>query len=134
MVQSGKQTNLNIVLKSVVKSLEQVVVTGSYKQESVASLYAKQKNEATISNGISREQIAVLPDKNVGETLKRISGVSTNDNRRVVIRGIAERYNLAMMDGATLPSTDVQVRDFEFDIVPSNLIDNVIIHKSSSPT
>ncbi|WP_316933111.1 carboxypeptidase regulatory-like domain-containing protein [Sphingobacterium sp. Ag1] len=133
VVQSGKQTNLNIVLKSVVKSLEQVVVTGSYKQESVASLYAKQKNEATISNGISREQIAVLPDKNVGETLKRISGVSTNDNRRVVIRGIAERYNLAMMDGATLPSTDVQVRDFEFDIVPSNLIDNVIIHKTSSP-
>lgn len=133
LVQAGKQTHLNIVLKDAIKSLEQVVVTASYKQESIASLYTKQKNEATISNGISREQIAVLPDKNVGETLKRISGVSTNDNRRVVIRGIAERYNLAMMDGATLPSTDVQVRDFEFDIVPSNLIDNVIIHKTASP-
>ncbi|HWV68986.1 TonB-dependent receptor [Chitinophaga sp.] len=133
VVHAGKQTSLSIVLKDAVKSLEQVVVTGSYKQESIASLYAKQKNEATISNGISREQIAVLPDKNVGETLKRIAGVSTNDNRRVVIRGIAERYNLAMMDGATLPSTDVQVRDFEFDIVPSNLIDNVIIHKTASP-
>lgn len=133
LVHAGKQTQLSIVLKDAVKSLEQVVVTGSYKQESIASLYAKQKNAATISNGISREQIAVLPDKNVGETLKRIAGVSTNDNRRVVIRGIAERYNLAMMDGATLPSTDVQVRDFEFDIVPSNLIENVIIHKTASP-
>ncbi len=88
---------------------------------------------AEISNGISAEQIAATPDKNVGEVLKRISGVSTNDNRRVVIRGIAERYNVAMLDGVTLPSTDVQVRDFEFDIIPSNLIDNIIVSKSYTP-
>ena len=74
-----------------------------------------------------------MPDKNVGETLKRISGVSTTDNRRVVVRGIAERYNMAMMDGAALPSTDVQVRDFEFDIVPSNLVDNVTVSKTATP-
>ena len=132
-VKSDRTTDLVIVMKEASKKLEQVVVTGSFKQESIASLYAKQKNDAIISNGISREQISALPDKNVGETLKRISGISTNDNRRVVVRGIAERYNLAMMDGATLPSTDVQVRDFEFDIVPSNLIDNVIVYKTSSP-
>ncbi|WP_223151597.1 carboxypeptidase regulatory-like domain-containing protein [Chitinophaga varians] len=125
--------DLNITLKREKKTLAGVVVTSSVKKESVNALYIRQKNEAGISNGISREQIAALPDKNVGETLKRISGISTNDNRRVVVRGIAERYNLAMMDGAILPSTDVQVRDFEFDIIPSNLIDNVIVSKTSTP-
>jgi len=124
---------LNVTLKRTKHTLSGVVITSSAKKESIKALYARQKNEAGISNGISREQIAALPDKNIGETLKRISGVSTNDNRRVVIRGIAERYNLAMMDGATLPSTDVQVRDFEFDIVPSNLIDNVIVSKTATP-
>ena len=132
-VKAGQVTNLNVVLNGASSTLNQVVVTGSYKKESVAALYTRQKNEAGISNGLSAEQIAVLPDKNVGETLKRISGISTTDNRRVVIRGIAERYNLAMMDGATLPSTDVQVRDFEFDIVPSNLIDNVVVSKTATP-
>lgn len=132
-VKAGQVTNLNVVLNPSAKSLNQVVVTGTFKKESVNSLYARQKNEANISNGISREQISALPDKNIGETLKRISGVSANDNRRVVIRGIAERYNLAMMDGATLPSTDVQVRDFEFDIIPSSLVDNVVVSKTATP-
>ncbi|EDM37748.1 TonB-dependent receptor [Pedobacter sp. BAL39] len=133
IVRSGQLTPLDIVLNSSTNTLNQVMVTGSYKKESIAALYTRQKNEAGISNGISAEQISTLPDKNVGETLKRISGISTTDNRRVVIRGIAERYNLAMMDGATLPSTDVQVRDFEFDIIPSNLIDNVVVSKTSTP-
>ncbi|WP_295118500.1 TonB-dependent receptor [uncultured Chitinophaga sp.] len=132
-VKAGKLTNLTIVMKLATSKLAQVVITGNFKKESTAGLYARQKNEAGISNGISREQIGALPDKSVGETLKRISGVSTNDNRRVVVRGIAERYNLAMMDGATLPSTDVQVRDFEFDIVPSNLVDNVTVSKTATP-
>ncbi len=124
---------LNITLKREKNTLEGVTVRSSVRRESIASLYTRQKNEAGISNGISREQISALPDKNIGETLKRISGVSTTDNRRVVVRGIAERYNLAMMDGATLPSTDVQVRDFESDIIPSNMVDNVIVSKTATP-
>lgn len=133
VVKAGELTNLSIIMKLATSELAQVVVTGSFKKESTAGLYARQKNEAGISNGLSAEQIATLPDKNIGETLKRISGISTNDNRQVVVRGIAERYNLAMMDGATLPSTDVQVRDFEFDIIPSNLIDNVVVSKTATP-
>ncbi|MET4543359.1 outer membrane receptor protein involved in Fe transport [Pedobacter africanus] len=133
VVKAGELTRLDIVLTAITSTLDQVVVTASFKKESINALYTRQKNEAGISNGISAEQIAALPDKNIGETLKRISGVSTNDNRRVVVRGIAERYNLAMMDGATLPSTDVQIRDFEFDIVPVNLIDNVIVSKTATP-
>ena len=124
---------LNITLKREKNTLEGVTVRSSVRRESIASLYIRQKNEAGISNGISREQISALPDKNIGEILKRISGVSTTDNRRVVVRGIAERYNVAMMDGAPLPSTDVQVRDFEFDIIPSNMVDNVIVTKTASP-
>ncbi|NLR57181.1 TonB-dependent receptor [Chitinophaga polysaccharea] len=132
-IKDGQVFQLNITMKRQKGTLTAVVITSSASKESTASLYTRQKNEAGISNGISREQISALPDKNIGETLKRISGVSTVDNRRVVVRGIAERYNIAMMDGAVLPSTDVQVRDFEFDIIPSNLIDNVIVSKTATP-
>lgn len=132
-VKDNSHFELNITMKREKNTLEGVTVRSSVRRESTAALYTRQKNEAGISNGISREQISALPDKSIGETLKRISGVSTNDNRRVVVRGIAERYNVAMMDGATLPSTDVQVRDFEFDIIPSNLVDNVIVSKTATP-
>jgi len=132
-IKDGQAFQLDMTMKRQKGTLSGVVITSSASKESTASLYTRQKNEAGIINGISREQISALPDKNVGETLKRISGVSTVDNRRVVVRGIAERYNVAMMDGAILPSTDVQVRDFEFDIIPSNLIDNVVVSKTATP-
>lgn len=132
-INESETFTLNATLKRKKGNLAMVVVKSSVRKESAAALYLRQKNDAGIINGISREQMAVLPDKNIGETLKRISGVSTTDNRRVVVRGIAERYNIAMMDGAALPSTDVQVRDFEFDIVPSNLVDNIIVSKTATP-
>ncbi|WP_295122621.1 carboxypeptidase-like regulatory domain-containing protein [uncultured Chitinophaga sp.] len=133
IIKDNEAFELNIVLKRKKGQLAGVVVKSQARKEGVAALYARQKNTAEISNGISSEQISATPDKNVGEVLKRISGVSTNDNRRVVIRGIAERYNVAQLDGVTLPSTDVQVRDFEFDIIPSNLIDNIIVSKGYTP-
>lgn len=133
IVNDGETFELNVVIKRKKGQLAGVTVMSSARKESVAALYARQKSTAEISNGISAEQISATPDKNVGEVLKRIAGVSTNDNRRVVIRGIAERYNVAMLDGVTLPSTDVQVRDFEFDIIHSNLIDNIIVSKGYTP-
>lgn len=132
-VDENKTFELNVVIKRKKGQLAGVTVMSSARKEGVAALYARQKNTAEISNGISAEQISATPDKNVGDVLKRISGVSTNDNRRVVIRGIAERYNVAMLDGVTLPSTDVQVRDFEFDIIPSNLVDNIVVSKGYTP-
>ncbi|EOR95759.1 TonB-dependent receptor [Arcticibacter svalbardensis MN12-7] len=130
MVTEAKNTPLNISLKTDSKGLKEVVVVSSYRRASVASLYAQQKNASNLSDGISAEQIGATPDKHVGETLKRITGVSTNDNRKVVIRGIAERYNVSLLNGSALPSTDVQERDFEFNLIPTNLVENIVVAKS----
>ncbi|MGO4291720.1 TonB-dependent receptor domain-containing protein [Chitinophaga sp. RAB17] len=124
---------LNATMKRQKGQLSAVVVKASAKKESIASLFTRQKNAASLSDGISAEQIAATPDKHIGETLKRITGVSTTDNRKVVVRGIAERYNVALLDGSTLPSTDVQERDFEFNLIPSNLVDNIVVAKSITP-
>jgi len=132
-VKEGQATSLNITLNPATSALKQVTVTGSYKKESTASLYVQQKNAAALTDGISAEQIARTPDRHVGETLSRITGVSTTDGKRVVVRGIAERYNVATLNGSTLPSTDVQERNFEFDLIPTNMVDQVVVAKSITP-
>lgn len=132
-VKESQTFELNVTLKRKKGQLSAIVVKASAKKESIASLFTRQKNAASLSDGISAEQIAATPDKHIGETLKRITGVSTTDNRKVVVRGIAERYNVALLDGSTLPSTDVQERDFEFNLIPSNLVDNIVVAKSITP-
>jgi TonB-dependent receptor len=134
VIKSGETVELNIVMEQEVKEMASVVVTASSpRRESVASVLALQKNNASISDGISIEAIRKSPDKNIGEVLKRVSGTSIQDDKFVVIRGLSDRYNVALINGAILPSTEPDKRAFSFDIVPSNLIDNLLINKTASP-
>ncbi len=133
-VKDKETTSFNIVLEeSTANTLNQVTITASFKQESVNSLYAKQKNSAVISDGVSSDQIKKSPDRNTSDVLKRISGATIQDNKFVVIRGLSDRYNNATLDGAALPSTEPNRKAFSFDIVPSNLVDNLIISKTATP-
>ncbi|ALL04801.1 hypothetical protein AQ505_04465 [Pedobacter sp. PACM 27299] len=132
IVKSGEHTGLDISMKPDSKGLSEITITSSYKKASVASLYVQQKNAANLSDGISSEQISATPDKHLGETLKRITGVTTNENKKVIVRGIAERYNVSLLNGSPLPSTDVQERDFEFNLIPTNLVENVVVAKSAT--
>jgi outer membrane receptor protein involved in Fe transport len=133
VITEGKSTPLDISLKPAKSALKEVVVTASYRKASVEGLLTKQKNASEITNGISADQLARTPDKNIGESLKRISGVSTIDNKFVLVRGIGERYNSAVLDGTVLPSTEAQSRNFSFDMIPSGLVDNVVVSKTVTP-
>ena len=133
-VKAGTVTNLNVVMEEATsQTLKQVVITGSYKQESVNALYAQQKNSALISDGISSDLIKKSPDRSTGDVLKRVSGTTIQDNKFVVVRGLADRYNNASLDNASLPSTEPNKKAFSFDIVPSNIVDNIVVSKTATP-
>ncbi len=126
-------TALNVVLYSNSSRLKEVTVTGTYARASAEGLYAIQKNSAGITDGISADQIGRTPDKNLGEVLKRVSGMSTMENKYVVVRGLSERYNQAILNGQIMPSTELNRKNFNYDIIPSALIENVTVIKTLTP-
>jgi len=133
-VKDNASTNLDILLsESNSQKLNDVVITGSASKESVNTLYANQKSSISISSGISAELIRRSPDRNTSEVLKRVSGASIQDNKFVIVRGLSDRYNSAMLNNSMLPNTEVDKRAFSFDILPSNLIDAIVINKTASP-
>lgn len=133
-IKAGQPTTLNIVLtEAATQQLAAVTVRASFRQESANSLYAQQKNSARVTDGISAEAIRRSPDRNTADVLKRVSGVTVQDNRYVVVRGLSDRYNNATLDGAALPSTEPNRKAFSFDIVPSGLVDNIVISKTATP-
>lgn len=133
-INPGVTTRLSPMLSaSGSQQLDEVIVTATYRQASINALYSKRKNSSVLSDGISAEQISRSPDGNTADVLKRISGASVQDQKFVVIRGLASRYNATMMNGAVMPSTEPDKKAFSFNIVPANLIDQVIISKTASP-
>ena len=132
-IKAGEITKQDIILAFAGKIETEVVVTASSRKETVASLYRIQKNNMAVSDGISIEQIKRTPDNNVAQSLKRINGVTVLDNKFVVIRGMGERYNNVLLNGSQVPSTEANRKNFSFDLLPSNLVDNIIVNKTATP-
>lgn len=134
IVKADDETTLTVSLEESKNVLKEVVITRTRaKVESVKSLLLQQKNNASVSDGISAETIKRTPDKSTSDVLKRISGASIQDNKFVVIRGLNDRYNIAILNGGTLPSSEPDRKAFSFDIFPSNMLDNLIITKTARP-
>lgn len=132
-VSGGKTTTLNTTLVEDMNSLEEIVITVSYDNASAEGLLRQQKTAAQMSDGISAEQISKTPDSDVGATLKRVTGITTVDNKYVVVRSMGERWNTAAMDGVNLPSTEAYNNSFSFDIIPTAMVESIVVSKTTTP-
>ena len=117
-VVAGQTNELNVTLKIASKEESGVVVTArtTQRKESVNSLLQFQKNTNTVASVISAESIRRSPDRNTGEVLKRTPGASIQEGRFIVVRGLADRYNQAMLNGILLSSTEPDRKTFSFDL------------------
>jgi len=134
-VLSGQVNELNIVLAIKVRTGENVTVksTSSARKETINSAIAFQKNTYNVAQIVSAETIRRSPDKNTGEILKRVPGTSIQEGKYIVVRGLSDRYNQAMLNGILLSSTEPDRKTFSFDIFPAPMIDNIIINKAFVP-
>ncbi|MFT3825702.1 MAG: carboxypeptidase-like regulatory domain-containing protein [Chitinophagaceae bacterium] len=135
-VAKGAVAEVNVLLTVASKDLGAVTVTAgrsSARKESTVSMIQFQKNTSTVAAVVSAETIRRSPDKNTGEVLKRIPGTSVQDGKYLIVRGLADRYNQAMLNGILLSSTEPDRKTFSFDIFPANVIDNIIINKAFVP-
>jgi len=133
IVKAAQVTNTDIVMEeSEENSLNEVVITASAKQESVGALYALQRVNVRVSDGISAEQIRRSPDRNTSDVLKRVSGASIQENKFLLIRGLSDRYNTTLLNNAPLPSSEPDRKAFSFDIIPSNLVDQIVVNKTAA--
>ena len=114
------------------KQLSEVTVKSAGQRVTEAAIVRSIRNSNVVSDGLSVEFIKKTPDRNVGDALKRVSGVTIQNDKFVLVRGLADRYNSAILNKTLLPSTEPDRRAFSFDIIPTSLIDNIIIAKSAS--
>ncbi|MGQ0740533.1 MAG: TonB-dependent receptor domain-containing protein [Bacteroidota bacterium] len=135
-VTTRQLNELNITLEVKAKTGDNVVVTAktsTARRETVASAISFQKNTNTVASVISAESIRRSPDKNTGEVIKRTPGASLQEGKFIIVRGLADRYNQAMLNGILLTSTEPDRKTFSFDLIPAPMIDNIVINKAFVP-
>ena len=132
-VNSGQESVLNVELGAATMEVEEVTVVGRKRNNTESAMIVNLKSIGIIANGITSDQIKKSQDGNAAEVIRRAPGITITDGRFVVVRGLIERYNSVLINGATAPSFEANKRSFSFDAIPSGMIDNIMIYKSPAP-
>jgi mRNA-degrading endonuclease toxin of MazEF toxin-antitoxin module len=93
-------TNNSVITQNIILSQQSnntiqavVVTTTSARKENLNTVLNTRRNAAVVSDVISADIIRKSPDRSIGDVLKRVSGVTVQDNKFVVIRGKNDSYN-----------------------------------------
>ncbi len=132
-VPKNGEVKVNIKLDPATVTINEVTVIAKKRQNTELSMLNTIKAQDVIVSGISAQQIQKSQDRDAAEVLRRIPGITITDGRFVIVRGLMERYNSVLLNGVTAPSSEADARAFSFDVMPSNMIDNIIIYKTPAP-
>ncbi|MBD8678904.1 TonB-dependent receptor [Sphingomonas sp. CFBP 13720] len=118
-----------------VEPADDIVVTGQRRaqRESIAT----KRDSFAIVDAISSDDIGKLPDHNTAAALRRIPGVSVQEDqgepRFPVLRGLRSTYNRTTVDGAIVSGVDEDGRTVPLDIIPSVMVGRVEVIKTVTP-
>ncbi|MBO0934071.1 TonB-dependent receptor [Fibrella aquatilis] len=132
-VEPDKITLLNTTLATDQQNLIEVVVRASRTSNTEVAVISQIRQAQQVVSGVSAEQIIKSQDRDAAEVVRRIPGVTIVDNRFINIRGLNDRYNTVWLNDAVAPSSETDRKAFSFDIIPSNLLDRVLIFKTPAP-
>ncbi|HBK33218.1 MAG TPA: TonB-dependent receptor [Porphyromonadaceae bacterium] len=138
-VRASQTETYNVVLSPDSKMLQEVIVSGvrrergSVPHATVQQVVQEIKELQVVASGISSEQISKSADRNAADAVAKVAGVSIRDNKFVVVRGMNERYNLTYLNDNVAPSTEIYSRAFALNLLPTRIIDKILVYKSPSP-
>lgn len=81
---------------------------------------------------LSTADIARTGEGDIAGALSRVTGLSVGRGGYVYVRGLGDRYSLALLNGSPLPSPEPLKRVVPLDIFPTNIIASTLVQKSYS--
>lgn len=131
-IKAGETITVNQSLGSGSYKLEDVVVKTVRRKNTESAIVMEMKEAKQVVNAISAEQMKKGTDNNAAEAMQRVPGVTIVDGRYVMIRGLSQRYNNVLINNALAPSTEVDLRTFSFDLIPTSALDKLVVYKTGS--
>lgn len=92
-----------------------------------------QQNAPAVVSVLSSADIARTGEGNIAGALGRVTGLSVVGNGYVYVRGLGDRYSLALLNGSPLPSPEPLKRVVPLDLFPTNIVSSSLVQKSYSP-
>lgn len=91
-----------------------------------------ERSSTQVLNVLSAEDIARTGEGDIAGALGRVTGLAVVGDGRVFVRGLGDRYSLALLNGLPLPSPEPLSRVVPLDIFPTNVVASSLVQKTYS--
>jgi TonB-dependent receptor len=91
-----------------------------------------EKNAPQVVSVLSSADIARTGEGDIAGALQRVTGLSVVGGGFVYVRGLGDRYSLALLNGSPLPSPEPLKRVVPLDLFPTSVIASSLVQKSYS--
>lgn len=88
---------------------------------------------SSILEAIGSEQFKRLGVSDAADIMTKVTGTTVVEGKFAVIRGLGDRYNLTLLNGAEVPTADPYRRAAQLDMIPAGMIDRMLISKTFTP-
>ncbi len=122
----------DVGLKEATFEIASAVVTAQAIRNTETALLALKQKSPNVFDGISAASLRKTGDSDAASSIKRVTGVSVTNGKYVYVRGLGDRYTKTILNGVDVPGLDPDRNTIQMDIFPTNIIDNIIVHKSFS--
>jgi TonB-dependent receptor len=129
-ITAGETERIDVTLGEDVQVLGEVVVEARLIRNNEAALLRDRQNAAAVSDAISAETISKSGASDAADAMERVTGASVVGGKFVVVRGLGDRYSNTQLNGASVPTADPDRRSVQFDLFPSNLLENIVTLKT----
>lgn len=130
---AGSTNALDVALETADQTITEVVITATTVRNTDASLIALQRKSLSIQDGISSQQIGRTGVTNAADAMKQVTGAVVEGGKYIVMRGLGDRYSVSQLNGITMPSTDPYRNSSSLDLIPSQMIENIVTLKTFTP-
>jgi TonB-dependent receptor len=131
---TGSEAPPGDVALAAVGVTEEVVVTG-YRAAQANAMQDK-RMAAMIKETLTADDAGKLPDQNVAEALRRVTGVTSTvdqgEGRYVTVRGVDPSYTNVTLDNQVIGSPE-DTRRVALDTIPSEVLSKVEVVKAVTP-
>lgn len=128
-----KDTECNFELIEETITLGSVDLVSKVDRREESYVVNVQKKSAGLINTLSKKQMSITGSSNAADAVKNVSGVNVQGGKYVYVRGLSDRYSLAVLNGVSLPSLDPNKNSVQMDLIPANVIDNILVYKTFTP-
>jgi outer membrane receptor protein involved in Fe transport len=132
-VAAGQTTTADAQLKPEYYEMDLFEVIAEPYEESAVQILQDRQEAAALVDALGADFIARVGAWDAAEAVSKVTGTTIVAGKFAVVRGLADRYTIAMLNGGEIPSADPYRKAAQLDQFPAGMIERIEVSKTFTP-